>query len=61
MEIRGKSISYSAYRKKPFILREQTLIQGISNIEAENIGVINILEEKKSELENIRREKYKEL
>ena len=55
IEIRGKTISYSAYKKKQSIIKEQTLIEEIRKLEeATNI---NQLDEKKTELENIRKEK----
>ena len=57
IEIRGKTISYSAYKKKQSILNEQTLIEEIGKLEEAAIVNINQLDEKKTELENIRKEK----
>ena len=57
IEIRGKTISYSAYKKKQSILKEQTLIEEIKKLEEAAIVNINQLDEKKTELENIRKEK----
>ena len=57
IEIRGKTISYSAYKKKQSILKEQTLIEEIRKLEEAAIVNINQLDEKKTELENIRKEK----
>lgn len=57
LEIRGKTISYAAYKKKQSLLREQTLIQEINNLEEDDTLDTNILEEKKTELQNIRKEK----
>lgn len=57
IEIRGKTISYSAYKKKQCNLREQSLIEEIKKLEEATTQDINQLEEKKTELQNIRKEK----
>lgn len=57
MEIRGSTISYSSYIKKEKDRKEKTLLQEIENLESDASIDLNKLEEKKKELENIRKEK----
>ena len=57
MEIRGKTISYSAYKKKQKIERENMLIKSIQNIENSPEPDLVLIESKKEELENLRKEK----
>lgn len=56
-EIRGKTISYSAYKKKQKLLREQKLQEEIMELEKSPEINLNEIEEKKIELQNIRKEK----
>ena len=57
MEIRGKTISYSSFKKKQNNLKEHNLEEEIKHLE--NIEPINLenINEKKLELENFRKEK----
>ena len=56
MEIRGKTISYSSYKKKQKILQEEKL--QIKTLDQDfNIDMLDILEQKKIELQNLRKEK----
>ena len=58
MEIRGKTISYSSYKKKQNILQEEKLQVEIKALEQDfNIDMLDILERKKIELQNLRKEK----
>lgn len=57
MEIRGATISYSTYRKKVRNNTEEKLIQEIEYIESNSTVDINTLDEKKSALEKLRKEK----
>ena len=59
MEIRGKSIAYSSHKKKESEKIEKTLIKEIENLEKQlNIdGSIDLLEQKKEELQRIRKHK----
>ena len=57
MEIRGATISYSTYRKKVRNNTEEKLIQEIKYIESNSTVDINTLDEKKSALEKLRKEK----
>ena len=58
MEIRGKTISYSSYKKKQKATRELDLIKEIQVLESTVHGdSIQYLESKKRELENLRKEK----
>ena len=57
MEIRGKTISYSAYKKKQKIERENILIKSIQNLENSTEPDLVLIESKKEELENLRKEK----
>ena len=57
MEIRGKTISYSAYKKKQKIERENMLIKSIQNLENSPEPDLVLIESKKEELENLRKEK----
>ena len=60
MEIRGKTISYSSYIKKQKIQRENLLSEEINRLEQTlNEDTINLLNTKKNELENIRKERLK--
>ncbi|KAK3083672.1 hypothetical protein FSP39_001222 [Pinctada imbricata] len=61
LEVRGIKISYASYKKKIQNETEQNLLKEIEEIEQNNPGVINYqqLEEKKNELENLRKEKLK--
>ena len=55
MNIRGKSISFSAYKKKTTDSKEKNLIEDIASLEKQNIQNTDSLETKKIELENIRK------
>ena len=57
MEIRGKTIAYSSYKKKQTLLREEKLQEEIRGLEREMNLDLNKIEEKKTELQNIRKEK----
>ena len=57
MEIRGKTIAYSSYKKKQTLLREEKLQEEIRGLERETNLDLNKIEEKKTELQNIRKEK----
>ena len=58
MEIRGKTISYSSHKKKQKILQEEKLQVEIKALEQDfNIDMLDILEQKKIELQNLRKEK----
>lgn len=57
MEIRGKTISYSSYKKKQKTLQEDNLQAEINKLEEATEIDLEILEQKKSELENLRKEK----
>ena len=59
MEIRGKTISYSAYRKKKEKEKEDSLVKEISSLEKSTEINSDLLEAKQEELENIRKEKIK--
>ena len=57
MEIRGKTISYSAYKKKQNIDLEKNLIQSIHYLETLTEPDMELIDSKKEELENLRRDK----
>lgn len=57
MEIRGKTISHSAYRKKQKNQREGNLIAEIEHLENSVNQDLNLIETKKEELEKVRKEK----
>lgn len=57
MEIRGKTIAYSSYKKKQNLLREENLQEEIRELEREPTLNLDKIEEKKTELQNIRKEK----
>ena len=57
MEIRGKTISYSSYKKKQNNLREHNLENEIKHLEEEEPLDLEKINEKKLELENFRIEK----
>ena len=59
MEIRGKSIAYSSYKKKESEKIEKTLMEEIENLEKQLIinGNLELLEQKKGELQSIRKHK----
>ena len=59
LEIRGKSISYSAYKKKMRNIHENNLISNIQILESREDVDIEELKEKKQELENLRLDKLK--
>ena len=60
MELRGKTISYSSFKKKERDKREQVLLDEIDLLECSvNNESIEDLENKKKELENIRKDKMK--
>ena len=60
IEIRGKTIAYSAYKKKTQIAQENCLIQDISELEScMSDNNIEELINKKQELENLRQKKLK--
>ena len=59
MEIRGKTISYSAYKQKKRKEDEEKLIQEIASLENSTQLNFDLIETKKEELENIRKEKIK--
>ena len=57
MEIRGKTISHSAYKKKQKQERESNLIKDIENIENCQDPNLELIETRKEELQNLRKEK----
>ena len=57
MEIRGKTIAYSAYKKKQKQERENNLIKDIENLENSQDPDLELIETKKEELQNVRKEK----
>ena len=57
MEIRGATISYSSFKKKQRTNLERSLLDEIENIEASAEINIELLEEKKISLENLRKDK----
>ena len=57
MEIRGKTISYSVYKKKQKQERENNLIKDIENLENSQDPDLELIETKKEELQNVRKEK----
>ncbi|MCG7878665.1 MAG: reverse transcriptase domain-containing protein [Candidatus Thiodiazotropha endolucinida] len=57
MEIRGKTISYSAYKKKQKNEKEGNLIKDIEILENLPNPDLELIETKKQELENLRKEK----
>ena len=60
MEIRGKTISYSSYKRKERDKIERDLLKEIDTLECNvNQASIQLLENKKQDLENIRKEKIK--
>ena len=60
MEIRGKTISYSSYKRKERDKIERDLLKDIDTLECNvNQASIQLLENKKQDLENIRKEKNK--
>jgi len=58
MEIRGESISYATFKTREHKKREQNIIQEIADLEANNSCLVD-LDNKKTELENIRKNKMK--
>ena len=60
MEIRDKTISYSSYKRKERDKIERDLLKDIDTLEYNvNQASIQLLENKKQDLENIRKEKIK--
>ena len=61
LRLRGESIKFSSQFKKTRLVREKFLVEEIKNLEkSRNISaVINLLEDKKEELESIRSEKIR--
>ena len=59
MEIRGKTISYSAHKKKQNKEKEDLLQTEIEDLEKTGEMNLDLLETKKEELENLRKEKLK--
>lgn len=62
MEIRGKTISFSSFKKKQKLKQENTLIKEIEILENKTDNThtdLEILETKHTELENLRKEKIK--
>ena len=59
MEIRGKTISYSSYKKKQNNLREHNLENIIKHLEGEEPLDLEKINEKKLELENFRKKRVK--
>ena len=57
MEIRSTTISYSSFKKKERDKIEKTLLEDIETLESEDNINLKLLEEKKGELENLRKEK----
>ena len=57
MEIRGKTISHSAYKKKQKQERESNLIKDIENLENCQDPNLELIETRKEELQNLRKEK----
>ena len=55
--IRGKTISYSAFKKKQNNLREENLQKEIKILEEEEVVDVEKIEDCKNELENLRKEK----
>ena len=62
MNIRGKTISYSSFKKKQQDNKEEKLIKEIENLEKQNTNENqNVLQEKKNELLEIRKKKIEGL
>ena len=60
MEIRGKTISYSSYKKKQNILREEKLQVEIKALEQDfNIDMLDILERKKNRIAKLAQRKIR--
>ena len=59
MEIRGKSISYSVYKKKKYTELEQNICDEIKSLEESDILDWDKIERKKHELLELRKEKLK--
>ena len=61
LRIRGKTIKFASTLKKRQNSHENTLLQDISNLETTAMGQLNssLLEDKKNELENLRKEKVR--
>ena len=59
MNIRGKSISYSSFKKKEMNLREEKLNRDIQKLEQQADPNLEFLEQKKKELEDIRIKRIK--
>lgn len=57
IEIRGKTISYSAFKKKQSMLSEEMLQNEIKILEEAEILDVEKIEEKKGQLEKLRKEK----
>ena len=57
MEIRGATIAYSSYKKKEKGKKEKELLDEIEALESDSTTNIDILSEKKTALENFRKEK----
>ena len=57
METRGKTISYPAYKKKQKQNRESNLIKNIENLENSQDSNFELIETRKEELQNLRKEK----
>ena len=61
LRIRGETMKFSSTMKSEACLLENTLIEEINKLETQNLNsiAVNILENKKSELEELRKEKMK--
>ena len=57
MEIRGKTISYTSYKKKDIDKTEKKLIKEIASLELNNNAHDDMLEQKRKELEELRKKK----
>ena len=57
MEIRGKTIAYSSYKKKMEINHENKLLDEIENLEKANNINHELLQRKRNELQDIRNKK----
>ena len=54
MEIRGKTIAYTSYKKKMVINRENVLLEEINTLEKETVINFELLDKKRNELQDIR-------
>ena len=54
MEMRGKTIAYTSYKKKIEINREKVLLEEINKLEKEAVLNFELLDKKRNELQDIR-------